>query len=124
MLILVVSDTSDRTRLGQKPSLARGFVGVSNSTITSFSWLLIEIDTPVPNELGASATTAQGRSRAASPQHQFGKGEIGFLPNKAKKWFVFNDSDTERFCRRNCVLTSTLPRGISRRLSEGNLLLI
>jgi hypothetical protein len=93
MLILVVSDTSDRTRLGQKPSLARGFVGVSNSTITSFSWLLIEIDTPVPNELGASATTAQGRSRAASPQHQFGKGGDRFLPNKAKKCFVFMDDD-------------------------------
>jgi hypothetical protein len=45
MLILVVSDTSDRTHLGQKPSLARGFVSVSDSTITSFSWLLIEIDT-------------------------------------------------------------------------------
>src|ERR1700693_2462570 len=45
MRILVVSDTSDRTHLGQKPSLARGSVRVSGSTITSFSWLLIEIDT-------------------------------------------------------------------------------
>ena len=41
----MVSDTSDRTHLGQEPSLARGFVGVSDSTITSFSRLLIEIDT-------------------------------------------------------------------------------
>jgi hypothetical protein len=46
----------------------------------------------------------------ASPQHQSGKGKIGFLPNKAKKCFVFNDSDPERFCKGNCVLTSTLPR--------------
>jgi len=43
--MLVVSDTSDRIHLGQQPSLARCFVGVSDSTITSFSWLLIEIDT-------------------------------------------------------------------------------
>jgi hypothetical protein len=45
MLMLVVSDTSDRAHLGQKPSLARRFVAVSVATITSFSWLLIEIDT-------------------------------------------------------------------------------
>jgi hypothetical protein len=43
--MLVVSDTSDRIPLDQQPSLARCFVGVSDSTITSFSWLLIEIDT-------------------------------------------------------------------------------
>jgi hypothetical protein len=36
-LMLVVSDTSDRTPLGQKPSPARGFVSVSDSTITSFA---------------------------------------------------------------------------------------
>jgi hypothetical protein len=41
----VVSDTSDSTHLGQKPSLARRFVGVSDSTITLFYWLLIGIDT-------------------------------------------------------------------------------
>jgi hypothetical protein len=58
------------------------------------------------------------------PSTSIWKGGDSVFPNKAKKWFVFNDSDTERFCRRNCVLTSTLPRGISRRLSEGNLLLI
>ncbi len=45
MLVGVVSDTSDRTHPGQKPSLARRFIGVSDSTITLFSWLLIEIDT-------------------------------------------------------------------------------
>ena len=28
MVVLVVSDTSDGTHLGQEPSLARGFVGV------------------------------------------------------------------------------------------------
>jgi transcriptional regulator with XRE-family HTH domain len=41
----VVSDTCDRIHFGQTASLARGFVGVSDSTITSFSGLLIEIDT-------------------------------------------------------------------------------
>lgn len=44
MLMLVVSDTSDRAHLGQKPSLAERFVAVSVATITSFSGLLIEID--------------------------------------------------------------------------------
>jgi hypothetical protein len=42
---------------------------------------------------GASAARTQGRSSAASAQHQFGKGEIVFLPNKAKKRFVFIDGD-------------------------------
>jgi len=42
---LVVSDTSDRTHCVQTPNLARCFVGVSVSTITSFSWFFMETDT-------------------------------------------------------------------------------
>ncbi len=53
--MLVVSDTSDRIRLGRQPSLARCFVEVSDSTITSFSWLVIEIDT-AKNSRAKSAT--------------------------------------------------------------------
>jgi hypothetical protein len=34
-----------------------------------------------------------GARRCPSSQHQSGKGEIGFLPNKAKKRFVFTDGD-------------------------------
>ena len=37
---------------------------------------------------GASTEAAPRRKRAA--QRQFGKKEVGFLPNKAKKCFVFN----------------------------------
>ena len=43
--MLVVSDTSDGIPIGQRPSLARCFVEVSDFTMTSFSCLLIEIDT-------------------------------------------------------------------------------
>jgi len=42
---LLVSDTSDGTHCVQTPNLARCFVGVSVSTITSFSWFLMETDT-------------------------------------------------------------------------------
>jgi hypothetical protein len=42
---LVVSDTSDGTHCVQTPNLARCFVGVSVSTITSFSWFFMETDT-------------------------------------------------------------------------------
>ena len=43
--MLVVSDTTDRNPLGQRPSLARCFIGISDSSMMSFSWLLMEIDT-------------------------------------------------------------------------------
>ena len=67
MLTPVVSDTSDRTHRGQKPSLARCFVGVSDSAITSFSWLVIEIDT-AKNSRAKSATNLvpTGRNHASS----------------------------------------------------------
>ena len=64
--MLVVSDTSDRTHLAQKPSRARGSVGVSDSTITSFSWLLIEIDTNIRKRGSYTVSTGVVTSRRLS----------------------------------------------------------
>jgi hypothetical protein len=77
MLILVVSDTSDRTHLGQKPGLARGFVGVSDSTITSFSWLLIEIDTPVLTNLERLQRQRRGETVPPPLNINLGRSSLG-----------------------------------------------
>jgi hypothetical protein len=108
MLIHVVSDTSDRIHLGQQPSLARFFVGVSDSTITSFSWLVIEIDTAKNSRAKSAANLVPTGSNAIARWTSWSvcndsavkrcrllptsiwEGGDRFLPNKAKKYFVFN----------------------------------
>ena len=65
----------------------------------------------------------QRKGEAVPPpsKHQFGKGEIGILPNKAKKYFVFIGSDTEEFAGEIVCLPPRLARGISRKIERGKI---